>query len=471
MWIDTCCIDKSSSAELSEAINSMYRWYVRSRACYAYLSDVTDVEHLGNSRWFTRGWTLQELIAPHNVEFYGSGWEYLGKKSDPSLRSILSQASPVDECVLDDKAFIRLQQEIVRTTDDQSILAWYCYEDSDTASICPSESCLAPSPRCFAMSGEISLFRPEPPRGTLVPSIYVNGRHVEVSAVITSSKSDTNKIKSQILSEIEVILNCQIGPVTWTFATLRLWKSNEMSGSRALDQGIVTRRTLYRPERLFGHSCVEVDDLDLTWYWNQPHHNSYELDILPKAADHDARRFSVQRVTIQGTGFKTRSTRHLSNGSWLYCDELLNAWLMPLSRNAAEITVSQWFGLWPAQWPRRPELTSSVPLIYGAIRVNLLRTGSDVNSRHANLGTAIVIFGLVLGPGAHWSLLQDPWCSLFKDDGVSSLEHYLASEMTLDEARRDASLEIGPETVLKAFIVPVKVSGHEYGLIRLWVDK
>lgn len=63
--IDTCCIDKSSSAELSEAINSMYRYYQDAVICFAYLSDMTEnLRTFETSRWFTRGWTLQELIAP-----------------------------------------------------------------------------------------------------------------------------------------------------------------------------------------------------------------------------------------------------------------------------------------------------------------------------------------------------------------------------------------------------------------------
>ncbi|KAI1748024.1 heterokaryon incompatibility protein-domain-containing protein [Xylaria castorea] len=69
VWIDTCCIDKTSSAELSEAINSMFQWYYKSAsACYAYLCDVFDnIElNLAGSRWITRGWTLQELIAPRS---------------------------------------------------------------------------------------------------------------------------------------------------------------------------------------------------------------------------------------------------------------------------------------------------------------------------------------------------------------------------------------------------------------------
>src|SRR5438045_3918289 len=77
-WVDTCCIDKSSSAELTEAINSMFRWYKDASKCYVYLSDVSagDGEQITwesafqESRWFTRGWTLQELIAPPSVEFF-----------------------------------------------------------------------------------------------------------------------------------------------------------------------------------------------------------------------------------------------------------------------------------------------------------------------------------------------------------------------------------------------------------------
>jgi hypothetical protein len=82
-WVDTCCIDKSSSAELQEAINSMFLWYRNAAKCYVYLSDVLlekSIESLPSpqtwklafqcSMWFTRGWTLQELIAPTSVEFF-----------------------------------------------------------------------------------------------------------------------------------------------------------------------------------------------------------------------------------------------------------------------------------------------------------------------------------------------------------------------------------------------------------------
>ncbi|KAH8661603.1 hypothetical protein BGZ60DRAFT_491677 [Tricladium varicosporioides] len=83
-WVDTCCIDKSSSAELAEAINSMFRWYREAAKCYVYLSDVS-IQDLSQSafrksRWFTRGWTLQELIAPTLVEFFSLEGKRLGDK-------------------------------------------------------------------------------------------------------------------------------------------------------------------------------------------------------------------------------------------------------------------------------------------------------------------------------------------------------------------------------------------------------
>ncbi|KAF2470888.1 TPR-like protein [Lindgomyces ingoldianus] len=85
-WVDTCSIDKSSSAELSEAINSMFRWYYESAKCYVYLSDVSTSGFANNdqsfqkSRWFTRGWTLQELLAPTAVEFFSMEGDLLGDK-------------------------------------------------------------------------------------------------------------------------------------------------------------------------------------------------------------------------------------------------------------------------------------------------------------------------------------------------------------------------------------------------------
>jgi hypothetical protein len=179
-WIDTCCIDKSSSAELTEAINSMFQWYRDSDACYAYLSDVSEAEFeetFPRSRWFSRGWTLQELLAPDHVVFFDRDWHDLGTKEEhaDSISDItgididalcgdvghedgseatigrfciakrMSWASSrettrvedVAYCLLGifnvnmpllygegEHAFIRLQEEIIKRYDDDSILAW-----------------------------------------------------------------------------------------------------------------------------------------------------------------------------------------------------------------------------------------------------------------------------------------------------------------------------------------------------------
>ena len=96
-WVDTCCIDKSSSAELTEAINSMFRWYKLSTICFVYLSDCDDNE-LAKCRWFTRGWTLQELLAPVFVEFYDHFWRPSGNKT--SLQKLIVDITGIDEKVL-----------------------------------------------------------------------------------------------------------------------------------------------------------------------------------------------------------------------------------------------------------------------------------------------------------------------------------------------------------------------------------
>lgn len=103
-WIDTCCIDKRSSAELSEAINSMYALYEHSAECYVWLKDYEGgLEEIGKCEWFTRGWTLQEMLASRFVVFFTSNWEVIGHKSWNMLpdkeqtRRLLDGAETIDE--------------------------------------------------------------------------------------------------------------------------------------------------------------------------------------------------------------------------------------------------------------------------------------------------------------------------------------------------------------------------------------
>jgi hypothetical protein len=208
IWIDTCCIDKASSAELSEAINSMFRYYREAKICYAYLSDVASLKIPGPSKhnasdfyrsvWFTRGWTLQELISPKNQRFYNKEWDYLGTKTElkdaicyitkipekillggdltdePVSRKmswVSSRQTTVPEdiayCLLgvfdvnipllygegEEKAFLKLQEAILKSTDDQSIFLW-CSTEAETTSE-PFWGLLAKSPSLFSRSPDI----------------------------------------------------------------------------------------------------------------------------------------------------------------------------------------------------------------------------------------------------------------------------------------------------------------------------
>jgi hypothetical protein len=114
-WIDTCCIDKASSAELSEAITSMFLWYSDSAQCYVFLSDVsvegqkTDYDDFNftwefafrTSRWFSRGWTLQELLAPSVLRFFSREGRQLGDKL--SLEKVISEITHIPILALRNK--------------------------------------------------------------------------------------------------------------------------------------------------------------------------------------------------------------------------------------------------------------------------------------------------------------------------------------------------------------------------------
>ncbi|KAK3301757.1 heterokaryon incompatibility protein-domain-containing protein [Chaetomium strumarium] len=259
-WVDTCCIDKTSSSELTEAINSMFRWYQRAQACFAYLADLEpsstrengdseghqdedgaaarggtmadheseitendrdergsdtgdggvhlslgkddhpaqQVARFAHCRWFTRGWTLQELIAPRRVEFYNRNWQFEGDKS--SISVLLSNITRIRAEVLDDadqlhivpvaqrmswaatretkreedraycllgifgvnipllygegeKAFIRLQEEIIKESNDLTLFAWRL--EPKLAHGQTYWGILAPSPNEFGGCGDI----------------------------------------------------------------------------------------------------------------------------------------------------------------------------------------------------------------------------------------------------------------------------------------------------------------------------
>ena len=200
---DTCCIDKTSSVELSEAINSMYRYYKESQKCYTYLSDVNSEkagEEFKKSRWWTRGWTLQELLAPKTLQFFNTDWTSIGYKDSlhETITEIvgiehkyLSGTSDIEEASIAKRmswaasrkttreediaysligifdvnmamlygegatrAFVRLQEEIMRTNEDQSIFAWVKRQiKGETPD--SYHGLLADSPKYFEQTGDV----------------------------------------------------------------------------------------------------------------------------------------------------------------------------------------------------------------------------------------------------------------------------------------------------------------------------
>ncbi len=207
-WVDTCCIDQANPTELSEAINSMYRWYKAAAVCYAYLCDVDDangvIDAAGagsaaisaafrSSRWFTRGWTLQELLAPPGLVFFDTNWVRLGTRAqlsglvqsatgiptsyllgwdevtrDASVAQRMSWAASRETTRPEDGAyallglfgvsipllygeggplaFQRLQIEIMRHFDDPSVLAWGYDPTHDEGTEAPAWAANATSP-------------------------------------------------------------------------------------------------------------------------------------------------------------------------------------------------------------------------------------------------------------------------------------------------------------------------------------
>ncbi|EIW77458.1 HET-domain-containing protein, partial [Coniophora puteana RWD-64-598 SS2] len=95
-WADTCCIDKSSSAELDEAIRSMFRWYRNSALCIVHLAQTRSVKDISHDAWFTRGWTLQELLAPPKIKFVDQSWKPLVKgENDKDILQSVSKATGI----------------------------------------------------------------------------------------------------------------------------------------------------------------------------------------------------------------------------------------------------------------------------------------------------------------------------------------------------------------------------------------
>ena len=300
LWVDTCCVDQSNSAELGRSINSMFRWYKESGECIVYLSDlsITAVSwrtRLRSCRWFQRGWTLQELIAPSSVNFYDRNWVWLGTRK--GLSDIISGITQIPTAILTngpatldslcvaqrmswasrrtttvpedmayclfglfnvnlpltygeggEKAFLRLQEEILRTTDDESIFAWHVAENE--AETLQFSGLLAKSPSAFRASKRMqhAVFRLRDDssqvtmsQGRIDLSLCVRARnsHGMYTAVLSCLFLEDNGKSSEVAIMLQQLSEFQF---------CRVFPHQIYKGTFSVGQGIAIRRIFVKHE-------------------------------------------------------------------------------------------------------------------------------------------------------------------------------------------------------------------------------
>jgi len=313
IWIDTCCIDKSSSAELSEAINSMFAWYRAAEVCYVYMYDVQpgynvpemleiartgDLDRISapgqaapfhKSEWFTRGWTLQELIVPSKVEFFAHDWSPIGHRSEMAL--IINKACGVDAYALapgvdlnwvsvarkmhwasrrttardEDlaycllglfdvnmplmygeggvRAFLRLQEEIAKRSNDQSIFAWDHKSDNSI-----SGGPFAATPRAFENTGKFISLSKKSRRHDETIEVANTGTTLILALeenpfpqpdTFTQSEI-THATQSTRMSHVRAALDCQFGPRPGIRFITNVAVEKDVSGLRCLILGALS---------------------------------------------------------------------------------------------------------------------------------------------------------------------------------------------------------------------------------------
>lgn len=237
-WVDTCCIDKSSSNELSTAINSMYRWYQRASRCYVYLSDVsipdetigveafriTWGEGYRRSRWFTRGWTLQELLAPASVEFFSKEGKRLGSRV--SLEEQIHEITQIPISALRGQLLAKFSVE--------ERMSW-------VAKRATSE----PEDKVYCLLGLFEIF---------LPLIYGEGEAHAAARLREQIQKREGKQKIQILPGMYRVCHCGLiqslrafqQPVSWMIANAVLSEPRD-SAPHFLHHSLLSRPRFRRP--------------------------------------------------------------------------------------------------------------------------------------------------------------------------------------------------------------------------------
>jgi hypothetical protein len=312
LWIDSCCIDKRDLVETTEAINSMYKWYHNSALCIVYLHDVkkddsgargiADAQIFkrlgqdGPSEWWSRGWTLQELLAPLELEFYDKDWAYMGTRTE--LKSPIRNITGIDEryltgevdfrtaCIAQKmswiagrittreediaycmvgifgvaltpiygeglRAFTRLQEALLSSNCmDESLFAWKMpapnvgrrYHRTGASWNADEWGLLAPSPEWFAGSGNIKTFDHCPPRMGLF-TVEPNGIRAPMGRNIRTAEYE-------LMARLGA-LGCLCGVLPGILPMVRAVKIHDR---------------IENEDYCFKLNCYERDGPDTTWY-------------------------------------------------------------------------------------------------------------------------------------------------------------------------------------------------------------
>ncbi|KAE8442431.1 hypothetical protein EG329_003389 [Mollisiaceae sp. DMI_Dod_QoI] len=261
----------------------MFAWYRKARRCYVYLSDVESISDLSQSRWFTRGWTLQELIAPTEVIFFNKYWLQIGTKNSAghSLMNVISAITTIPPVVLTaefepgqlslfsiaqimswaaerqttreedlaycliglfgvnmpmiygegNKAFLRLQLEILKVTYDHSIFTWTRprVENSSPFALAPSE---------FQQCGNVS----RSAAGNHAESEYaMTNRGLRIKLVLMSARSIDP-------SEYYAALNCTEDGIERGIYIMRINNTDQYTRSRCFELGRRDEHFCDKPE-------------------------------------------------------------------------------------------------------------------------------------------------------------------------------------------------------------------------------
>ncbi|KAF5368840.1 hypothetical protein D9758_002896 [Tetrapyrgos nigripes] len=330
IWIDSCCINKESSAELSEAINSMYQYYEDAVVCYVYLGDVSAKEHprdpkstFRDSRWFKRGWTLQELLAPIHVVFLDKDWTRIGTRS--SLRDVISAVTTIPVGAFEGrdvaeysvaqrmswaalrgttrpedmayslmgifgvsmppiygeggaKAFMRLQQEIIKISDDRSIFAWVASEESGKK----ERGLLARSPYEFRMSGEVEASKSDDISDRSSYSFGNNGLriHLPLEEFTDSSSSSSHRPHGKDI--VLAFLLCQSSKDS-SYLSIYLRKTNGKQYVRCYPDELVLRPSPPSLDNLSEITVREQPVVRLHRTDKYTHVVVYHVQLLPSA--------------------------------------------------------------------------------------------------------------------------------------------------------------------------------------------